>query len=178
MDKLTIVLDGQGMISVPEAKATLAFELIQHFTPEWRRMAKEAQEKGEEVSSLDYVDALFRNLAIDHTIIDGRLVFLNILDTKVFPEFLKDQEEHTEPAHAAEETPTEETLAPVMPPMEAVEENVADLTSVPTAAPVQEEVLGSEKQEKLPGEESDAIEETPFNLEESEEVGVSAAPWD
>lgn len=67
MGKVTFLIDNTSTLIVDEEKATLAVELIKHFTPNWKKMYKESliSDKGPATAE-SYIGALFRKLNINH----------------------------------------------------------------------------------------------------------------
>lgn len=77
---LAIVIDGLGIITVPQEKGTLAISLIQHFTPNWIQMIQQGQAEGKYLSALDYVDACLTNLAVQHTVVKCPVAYMTVME--------------------------------------------------------------------------------------------------
>lgn len=174
MNNVSIVVDGVGIITVPENKATLSLELIQHFTPNWQKMIKDGQAEGKHMSSIEYVEACLTNLAIEHTITRCPVVYVTIAESDEMASI--PEEGPAEEPHAidppVDETPAEEPAPFVDPPMEPAPKEEFPLEEMTPSTQFPEG-------EKAPAEEAVAGDEmAPVAVGGGEDPEEPAAPWD
>ncbi len=191
-ENLSIVIDGQGIITVPQEKGTLSISLIQHFTPDWIRMIQQGQAEGKCLSAVDYVDACLTNLAVPHSVVKTPVAYMTIMegleteDIASIEESIPGDPQPTytgapssnppmTPVIPQQETPADDPPANSDAPSE--EEGGAELPDPPMEPAPKEESLpnpeSGEQEENDPGEEIGASDGIPSSEESDEKT-----PWD
>lgn len=173
-DNLAIVVDGLGIITVPQEKGTLAIALIQHFTPDWIRMIRQGQAEGECMSAVDYVDACLTNLAVPHAVTKCPVAYMTVMEGLDTEDLAAVEEQIPEPAQTAQPgfLPTPEPM-----PEPAAEEPKEEIPPVNAEPPAEEPPKAEEVPASDPPMEP-APKEEPLQAPEKETEEGSAPSED